>query len=714
MSEKLIVLPPNPSGNGHDANYRLTMMVPKRRYFSYLRERWWVVVLCLAAAVSAMLVYETVHTETYSSFGQIYLSGDVQLDTGSIFSEESMTYFGTQIELLKSERLQNAAFQKAGITVPPGQKNPYKVDIVQPMKTSTLQLQANGPDPALTQRFLQALIDEYMAYKKETRISTSEDILSSLQDQLAARAANLQAAQDKWADFQKTNNVAVLEEVGKSAGSYLSELNLELAKSKLKQKLLSEGIEPEPVFPANATAPGLTNTVEGLLAQGTTNSSPSSLLQSLTNVVVTDTDSALNSARLDLAILLGNKEEKIRYMGEHGFDQEVERLQRLIPILEEDNRIHKTAELRELEMKITAIEAAIPEWEAKILDINDRLSQNGRLKGDIAREQGYYDHLLGTLQNVDLGKNVQHERLSVLQSATPSQPEKRSLPARVALAGVGGLFFSVAIVFVWYLLDDRFVSVRDIKDQFGETILGLVPQIKAPQKKPQTALLADADSRLGYVESYRHLRSALLLSSFGESRPQTLLITSTSSAEGKTTIAINLARLLARSGLRVVLVDADTRGGGIHRLMDNQDQPGVLDYLRGEADAKSVVQPTEIPGLRMVPGGTHKKLSEGLFLRPKLADLIQDLRRDRDFVILDGAPILSSDDAALLVPHSDAIILVTRPFYTHSRLVRQALDMLYQRQAKHVSIILNRARADDLAGHYAMNGYASPVRNGKI
>ena len=68
---------------------------------------------------------------------------------------------------------------------------------------------------------------------------------------------------------------------------------------------------------------------------------------------------------------------------------------------------------------------------------------------------------------------------------------------------------------------------------------------------------------------------------------------------------------------------------------------------------------------------------------------------------------MASDAAALLVPHADAVILVTRPFYTRSRLVRQALDMLYQRQARHVSLIFNRARPDDLAGHYAKNGVAT-------
>jgi capsular exopolysaccharide synthesis family protein len=267
-------------------------------------------------------------------------------------------------------------------------------------------------------------------------------------------------------------------------------------------------------------------------------------------------------------------------------------------------------------------------------------------------------------------------------------------------------------VFGWYLLDDRFVSYRDIKDQFGETILGLVPQIKVAKSKPEMALLVDSDSRLGYLESFRHLRSALLLSSFGERRPQTLLITSASAAEGKTTIAINLARLLARSGLRVALVDADARNGGVTSLLGKAGQVGVLDFLRGEAEAEAVMVSTEVEGLLLVPGGTHNEQSEGLFLRPKLAELIQTLRRTADFVILDSAPILASDAAALLVPQADAVVLVVRPFYTRSSLVRQALDMLYQRQAKHVSIILNRARADDLAGHYATRGMADTVAGG--
>ena len=684
-------------------------MVPKRRYFSYLRERWWVVLLCLTAALVSALAYETLRPGNYSSFAQIYLTDNMQLGVGDLFSDESLTYFGTQIELLKSAPIQGAAFDKAGIKLLPGQKNPYKIEVVQPLKTSILQLQATGPDPALTQRYLQALIDGYLAYKKETRISTSQDVLDSLQDELANKAAELQAQQDKWADFQKSNNVAVLEEESRSAGLYLSELNVQLDQSRLDQKLLSQEIDSQTVDDDDFTNDLPTNAIASLTNLPATASIPTLSLLPTTNLVDSANDTALNSSRVQLAELLGNKEDNLRHMGEHGFDEEVKRLQKMVSILENENRTQKLAELADMKKRADAIEAALPSLKAEVLDDNDRLAQSQRLKEDVDREQGYYDHLLSTLQSVDLGKNVQQERLSVLQPATPAKPEIRSLPLRVALSAVLGLFLGLAIVFGWYMLDDRFVSFRDVTDQFGETLLGLVPQIKVSKRKPLDALLANADPRRAYLESYRHLRSALLLSPFTERRPRILLFTSTTAAEGKTTIAINLARLLARSGLRVVLVDADARGGGMQRLLGEQDQAGVLDYLRGDAEAGAVMHPSDCEGLSLVPAGTHNEQSEGLFLRPKLADLLSDLRRDHDFVIIDGPPILASDDAAMLVPQSDTVVLVTRPFYSRSRLVRQALDMLYQRQARQVNIILNRARADDLAGHYAMNGMTRRV-----
>src|SRR5262249_16875394 len=89
-------------------------------------------------------------------------------------------------------------------------------------------------------RFLQELLAEYLTYKKETRIQSTEDLVLSLQDQLTRRDKELQAAQEGLIEFQKTNNLAVLEEETKSAGLYLSDLNQQLAKLRMQRQLLRQ------------------------------------------------------------------------------------------------------------------------------------------------------------------------------------------------------------------------------------------------------------------------------------------------------------------------------------------------------------------------------------------------------------------------------------------------------------------------------------------
>src|SRR5262249_35046160 len=187
----------------------------------------------------------TVQPYRFVSAAQLYVSGDLQLSVANVFNEDSQNYFGTQIELLKSARLQSGALDRAGITLPPKEKNPYVTEVGQPMRTSILALKVTGPEPNLTQRFLQALVEEYLAYKKETRRLTTEDVLVSMNDQLGKREIELKAEQVKWVEFQKTNNVALLEAEAKNAGLYLASLKQQSADLKLDHELLVKGIRPE-------------------------------------------------------------------------------------------------------------------------------------------------------------------------------------------------------------------------------------------------------------------------------------------------------------------------------------------------------------------------------------------------------------------------------------------------------------------------------------
>ncbi|HWY30571.1 MAG TPA: hypothetical protein VNX46_07460, partial [Candidatus Acidoferrum sp.] len=435
-------MPSHTTGTGREPAYWLTMMVPKRRYLSYLRERWWVVLACLVFTQSVNLVHEAIRTPQFTSYSQIYVVNGPRLDGGDIFSDAAETYIGTQIELLNSGPIIGGAMQKVGIQVPLGEKNPYQVDVEQTPKTSVLMLQAMGPDPDVTQHYLRALVEGDLNYDKETHISTSQDVLDSLRDQLSAKAADLQAEEDKLTAFEQSNNVAVIQQESKSAGGYLAGLNLQLAQDKLQAKLLSDQIEAETPAPAQAAVTNVTATVVQNTSQAATNGIPAGALASgvvlanatdpaavgapapmapnvslppNTNVADADTDSVLNTRRDQLAELLANKEDNLRHMGLHGFNEQVSRLQQTIAILQDQDRSEKIAWLTALQKRIAAVQSSLPANEARLHEDLDRLTRAETLKKNVERVQGYYDHLLHTLQSVDLKKDVQQEGLSVLQ-----------------------------------------------------------------------------------------------------------------------------------------------------------------------------------------------------------------------------------------------------------------------------------------------------------
>jgi Mrp family chromosome partitioning ATPase/uncharacterized protein involved in exopolysaccharide biosynthesis len=705
MNEHTILLPNNPQGNGHDASYKLTVLVPKRRYFSYLRERWWVVLVCLVLSLSAVIAYETLRDDTFNSYARLYVTTGGHLG-GSIFNEINFD-FATQIELLKSARLRGAALQDLG---PRGAqlKKAINVDVVRPMSTAILQLRATGSDPGLTQTFLQALITNYLAFKKETRVSTAEDLVSLLNDQLSVREKELTTEREKWVEYQRTNDLAVLEQEAKSAGSYLADLHLELAKLEMKEDLLKKGLTrlPDSLSGTNGARALQTTATNDFAGQSATNGPTFS---------VRDTD--IKNTRVALAIAIGRRAELLSQFSQthpaiRTVNSEIDRLTNTLAILERQSAEQQRLDLAEVQEQIAAIETALPAVNERVAAANDRLTESRRRKNDLDFQQTRYDSSISMRQNVDLSKSLAQERISVLEVPSIALPSERDLPLRIVLAAAGGIFVGLGLVFGWYLADDRFVSVNDVKDQFGEGVLGLVPEIKVPRAQPREALLQTGDRRTGYAESFRHLRSALLLSTLGGSRPHTLLVTGAGSIEGKSTVAVNLARVLALSGLRVALVDADTHTTGLGKMLVADGKPGVLDFLRGEAESAAVMHATDVPGLTLVPAGTHADQAEGALLRPQLGQLITEIKTNRDFVIIDAAPILRTDDTALLVPYADTVVVVVRPFFSRSRLVRRVLEMLYQRQAKQITFVLNRARKDDIAGYYAHNGLGKVSSNG--
>jgi polysaccharide biosynthesis transport protein len=241
-----------------------------------------------------------------------------------------------------------------------------------------------------------------------------------------------------------------------------------------------------------------------------------------------------------------------------------------------------------------------------------------------------------------------------------------------------------------------------------------VPEIRQIGGGASQLLLGSHDPRHVYLESYRNLRSALHYLAVNGARPKMLLITSAIPDEGKSTIASNLACVLALGGSRVLLVDADLRKGHLHDLLGLAVSPGLGELLLRPEDLDRCIQTASVSHLWFIARGNCEQSPGDLFLSDAFDGILGRLRERFDYVIIDCSPVFAADDSTTLAPKVDGTLFVVRSHFSRSGVVKEALDLLYQRQATVLGLILNRTDTSDRSYHYyKYSGYHSPVEKAK-
>jgi capsular exopolysaccharide synthesis family protein len=191
-------------------------------------------------------------------------------------------------------------------------------------------------------------------------------------------------------------------------------------------------------------------------------------------------------------------------------------------------------------------------------------------------------------------------------------------------------------------------------------------------------------------------------------RPKVVIITSAVPNEGKSTIATNLARTLAMGGARVLLIDGDLRKGRIHEALKMQSKPGLSDLLREPGDPGRFTQDTDLPNFSFLARGGITRNPGDLLLSPAIDQILGRFRDQYDYVIIDTSPVFAADDTSTIAAKADGVLFVVRSRFSHARMVREALELLFQRQAKVLGLILNRANASGQSYyHYKYAEYYS-------
>src|SRR5207248_793478 len=229
----------NSKERAYPASWSTSFITRLHRYKSLLLRRWWIPVLtvCLGLFVEAFLIYQT--PPSFLSTSKMILSGKLNISQGAVYSEDTVNFYGTQIQLMQSAEVKRDAESLVRATHP--EMPPVKVDlnVVQKPRTSIFELSAIGSTPEYTQAYLNAVMQKYLDFKKGRREEQGHSVISGVTEQLVQTEKDLRTAEDEMLEFQKQNNIGFIQEEGNSAAAYLVRLNREMAALKTEYDLLN-------------------------------------------------------------------------------------------------------------------------------------------------------------------------------------------------------------------------------------------------------------------------------------------------------------------------------------------------------------------------------------------------------------------------------------------------------------------------------------------
>ncbi|PMC74780.1 polysaccharide biosynthesis tyrosine autokinase [Brachybacterium sp. UMB0905] len=284
------------------------------------------------------------------------------------------------------------------------------------------------------------------------------------------------------------------------------------------------------------------------------------------------------------------------------------------------------------------------------------------------------------------GEDASVELTVITPATVPTSPASPSLTRNLAIGVVLGLMAAVAMAIVRDLLDNRVRRAEDLERTFERPVIAKIPYSRDTKHLP---LIASQHPQSVQAEAYRDLRTNLQFMGLAEGK-RSVLLTSSLPAEGKTSSAINLAHVVAQSGGKVLLIDADLRRPSLHHYMGLEGNAGLTTVLIGEADLEDVIQPMATDGLDVLASGPIPPNPSEILGSEAMEQLLAQATAEYDYVIVDAPPLLAVTDSVVLSRLVGGALVVARSEHVRRHQLQQALEKLEAVDAKILGIVLNR------------------------
>ena len=347
-----------------------------------------------------------------------------------------------------------------------------------------------------------------------------------------------------------------------------------------------------------------------------------------------------------------------------------------------DSKVSLEAQKGDVEWQLQQISASL----AAIGNDEANRAESDRLESLQAQYRQTLTYLLQSYEAVRLAEAQTTSSVTQVEPAgVPVYPVLPRVRTNTLLAAMLGLLLAVGIVFLIEALDDTLRDPEEASRQLGLPILGFIARYTRPDEPPITV----SEPRAPVAEAFRALRTNIQFASVDRSL-HSLLVTSPSPADGKSTVVANLGVVMAQGGRSCVLVDSDLRRPKLHKLLRLSNQRGLSElFVQSQIQMDGSLQKTEVPNLFVLTSGFLPPNPSELLGSEKMLEIIHEIEGQSDLLIVDSPPVLAVTDASVLAPRMDGVLLVVKPGVTKFMAVKQAVEQLRRVGANVIGIVLN-------------------------
>lgn len=575
------------------------------------------------------------------------------------------------------------------------------VEVSQRPETKLLELRVSMPTAQLAERICSEFCTQFIRSVANSRRSEYSYQREFLESQIAETRKKLESAERALFDYAGQSDIQVLEAARDIAIKTMGELTQEVEQQRSALAVLESEADADVAAAA----------ARQLIASG--------------NAAVS---SQLSKRREELMVqasqLAAENDEK--FLPLQRLRREIEAITTQIERVEGEfvaNYVKTRADaLKSGEKKLAALEARLAEHKTKVNTIEKDMISFRVLQRDVDSARQIFNTLLDQFNRLEVKDDINVNTVTVESPASiPTAPSAPNVTRILGSFLFIGLVAGCSLVLLLHRMDRSVKDPAHIEAALSLPTLGAIPYLRsgkkegllagfARRKQERVLLISEKDPDPVRLEAFRFLRTSINYS-LPETGPKVLLVTSCQPAEGKSTIAANLATMFAEQGRRTLLVDADLKRPTIHKILSTRRIPGLSDLLTGQVPFEEAKAHSGFEHLDVVPAGFSSPSSLTLLESRAMETFLAEMRTRYDIVIVDSSPADGMADPMVLATRVDGIVLAVR----HAKTSIESLTRVSRRMrsigGRIVGVVYNSADAADQIAvqHYYPHYYQYEV-----